>query len=369
MNAEKQEKTPSPDVAKGRPWPFFLLATLLGLLFLLCLFLLFRGFGLRQDLNLHLQQSDALHRLRDELAPLRPVTERRDLATPIEDWEETWRQAETHAGWEGDTHALVSMRNLVMALGSLRQATVADARWDAALAVLAAASDAEGHNQERLTLLHRSLGGTWVAVAGLAVGALLLAAAALLLAQRLRQWNGVLEAEHSKALARATHDRLTGLWNSDSIREVLHQELERSRRLQVPLGVILMDLDGFQEMSQWVGSARGDEILEQVAARLASLLRPYDTLGRLSEESFLTVLPACDAIATDAVAVRLLEAVHGQEIEHSLGKTTVTVTIAKMTIHEPAGKVASALTANLSAAIERARGDGKGPVINLDDEP
>ncbi len=372
MGREIQEKRPPATdgpSSTGIATPAFLAAVLV-LLSLLCLFAVLRGLTLRQESKLHLAHTDALHRLRGALEAMAP-DQVRVPQKAIEAQRRVGQKIEERAKRSEDNASLLALRNLNLATEALEQASGADARWGAALGLLAAADRAAEPSQRRLGELHGQLGRTWAALAVLAVAALGLAAATLRLARGSLRLAELRQAQVKEALEGASRDRLTGLWNRDNILRVFATELERSRRQGTPLGLILLDLDRFPEIQEWVGGAQAEEILEGVSGRLANLVRPYDTLGRYGAYTFLTVLPSCDGTATAAVAERLLAAVRDEEHQHSLGKTRVDATLAHKTLsfrtpEDASGLVASDLVAALSRAIEGTRENGQGPLVQLD---
>jgi two-component system cell cycle response regulator len=98
----------------------------------------------------------------------------------------------------------------------------------------------------------------------------------------------------------ATHDSLTELLNRGEILEMLPRELERARRERNAVSVILADIDHFKQVNDTLGHLFGDRALQQIARRLRSALRVYDSIGRYGGEEFLLILPGCDL--NDAVA-------------------------------------------------------------------
>jgi diguanylate cyclase (GGDEF)-like protein/PAS domain S-box-containing protein len=118
---------------------------------------------------------------------------------------------------------------------------------------------------------------------------------------------------HEAELAhQANHDTLTGLPNRGRFAELLHIATRRQRAhhdggRERPLAVLFFDLDRFKVVNDSLGHAAGDQLLEQVAERLAGALRPDDVLGRLGGDEF-TVL-AHDIARDDAIelAERLQE--------------------------------------------------------------
>jgi diguanylate cyclase (GGDEF)-like protein len=92
----------------------------------------------------------------------------------------------------------------------------------------------------------------------------------------------------------ATHDSLTGLMNRKEVMDALGRELARSKREKSPLAIALIDIDLFKAINDELGHLFGDEALKEVAQRLRTGLRVYDSVGRYGGEEFLLVLPGCD---------------------------------------------------------------------------
>ena len=100
---------------------------------------------------------------------------------------------------------------------------------------------------------------------------------------------------------RALHDELTGLPNRALIMDRVEQLLARNRRLGSPPAALYIDVDDFKNVNDSLGEAAGDRILVAVAARLSSVLRAADTLGRMGGDEFVVLLDG--ARITDANTV------------------------------------------------------------------
>ncbi len=110
----------------------------------------------------------------------------------------------------------------------------------------------------------------------------------------------------------SVHDPLTGLLNRRALVQQLENEWERSQRFDVPLSVIMIDVDHFKRFNDEHGHSVGDLVLQATATGLSSELRIVDTLGRYGGEEFLAVLPRAGLDQALAVAEKLREHVAGQ---------------------------------------------------------
>ncbi|MFP4509765.1 MAG: diguanylate cyclase [Spirochaetaceae bacterium] len=115
-----------------------------------------------------------------------------------------------------------------------------------------------------------------------------------------------LQRKNAELTHRSITDSLTGLNNRMKIEHVLRHELQRVRRHEVPLSIILMDIDHFKRVNDTLGHGIGDSVLAGIADVLQSRIRETDTVGRWGGEEFLIVCPltAADECATLAEVLR-----------------------------------------------------------------
>jgi diguanylate cyclase (GGDEF)-like protein len=157
----------------------------------------------------------------------------------------------------------------------------------------------------------------------------------------------------------ATHDTLTGLSNRSLILEELRRELAlMARRPHERTAVFFIDIDGFKAVNDALGHAGGDGVLRSIAARLASVVRPHDTLGRLSSDEFVVICRALvDDRAIGAIAERIQAALH-EPLAVEAERFQLTASIG-VTVATP-GKEPEALLAEADTALRRAQHDGRG---------
>ncbi len=86
-------------------------------------------------------------------------------------------------------------------------------------------------------------------------------------------------------------DAITGVDDREAVMLRLGAELNRAQREKTPLSVGLLHVTQLREARELAGAAGGDKVLREVARRLRSALRPYDVLGRCSDDEFLVVMP------------------------------------------------------------------------------
>ena len=109
--------------------------------------------------------------------------------------------------------------------------------------------------------------------------------------------------------ARATHDRLTGVANRETLLTTLVAEVERAVRHYKPLSVAFIDIDRFKPINDTYGHNSGDAVLRQIAAIITDNIRPSDLFGRYGGEEFMLILPETAADEAVEVAERLRMAV------------------------------------------------------------
>jgi diguanylate cyclase (GGDEF)-like protein len=100
------------------------------------------------------------------------------------------------------------------------------------------------------------------------------------------------------------HDPLTGLPNRVMLQYRLEHAAQRARRSNTNAAILFADLDRFKQVNDTHGHQVGDELLLAVAQRLAGLVRPGDTLARVSGDEFVFL---CEDLHSPDAVVALAE--------------------------------------------------------------
>lgn len=125
---------------------------------------------------------------------------------------------------------------------------------------------------------------------------------------------------------RATHDRLTGVPNRDTLLAALAAEVDRAARHFKPLSVAFIDIDRFKPINDTYGHNSGDAVLRQVADLIVGSVRDTDLVGRYGGEEFMLILP--ETVPEDAVELaEELRVLVMREPMHIAGNQSIKVTI------------------------------------------
>lgn len=137
-----------------------------------------------------------------------------------------------------------------------------------------------------------------------------------------------LEIANQKLEGLLSLDDLTDIPNRRTFKRMLELEWRRSLREQIPLSVIILDIDFFKRYNDRYGHPEGDECLKQVAKTLtASVKRSTDLVARYGGEEFIVLLPHTDVKGAGVVAELMRKSVEGLIIPHPDSKVAPVVTI------------------------------------------
>jgi diguanylate cyclase (GGDEF)-like protein/putative nucleotidyltransferase with HDIG domain len=171
----------------------------------------------------------------------------------------------------------------------------------------------------------------------------------------LRQRVAELEADRARGLRL---DGVTGLLSARAFRGRLSEEVERARRYQRTLSVVVVSIDDFQTLELRHGFKAGDDLLHQAASRLASSTRAHDLIGRTGTAEFGLLLPDTDAEGALPALERMLV-----ELE-VVGEGAIRAAGASMGVAQlERGMSAEGLLASARIACQHAQGAGGGRAV------
>lgn len=158
----------------------------------------------------------------------------------------------------------------------------------------------------------------------------------------------------------AATDALTGTLNRRALGETLETELDRARRYNLYLSILLADLDRFKEVNDVRGHLAGDAVLRQVGELLRREARSVDIVARYGGEEFVVVMPETAMQGAAVFAERIRAKVEERDFAQP-GETPLRLTISIGLAGYPNEHVTNADTfvAIADQALYRAKNEGR----------
>ncbi len=155
-------------------------------------------------------------------------------------------------------------------------------------------------------------------------------------------------------------DPLTGLHNRRYLEARLSEELNRSKRYEVPLSFMMIDIDDFKLYNDHNGHQAGDRALEITAQCLRSTLRKADVASRYGGEEFSILLPQTPLHDAGMIADRLRRTIMNTRFPHGetqpLGSVTVSIGLSSLS---PSLDSVEAIIRAADRALYHAKSHGK----------
>jgi diguanylate cyclase (GGDEF)-like protein len=146
----------------------------------------------------------------------------------------------------------------------------------------------------------------------------------VLLSRKLVLSNEALLVKQQELETLAERDTLTGLYNRRKFLQLAEQELCRAVRMPCDICLVMVDLDFFKQVNDQYGHPIGDQVLQQVAARLLSGVRATDIVARMGGEEFIVLMPDTPRAGALALAEKLRVALRERPMQ--LTESTVPIT-------------------------------------------
>lgn len=136
----------------------------------------------------------------------------------------------------------------------------------------------------------------------------------------------LLQAEaHAQA---AAIDPVSGAFNRRYFHVRLEEELQRSRRHDIPLALLMIDIDDFKVVNDSFGHLAGDSVIRDVAEILRRAIRVFDVCARFGGEEFAIIMPGSPAENAGKIAERIRQRIEAyRSVDKTLAGLRVTASV------------------------------------------
>ncbi|MFC1620054.1 PAS domain S-box protein [Candidatus Neomarinimicrobiota bacterium] len=155
----------------------------------------------------------------------------------------------------------------------------------------------------------------------------------------------------------ATIDPLTSLYNRRRFSEFLAHEIDRNKRYQTDLSVIMFDIDHFKNINDTYGHEEGDKVLKMFGARMKDIIRESDIIARWGGEEFMVLAVNSDVKNAEIIAEKIRADIESQHFT-SATKFTVSAGVSQF---EPDDD-AACLIDRADKALYQAKSNGRNQV-------
>ena len=162
----------------------------------------------------------------------------------------------------------------------------------------------------------------------------------------------------------AIHDSLTGVFNRRHFLNQMDKEVALAKRYQLPLTMLMIDIDSFKQVNDRYGHAAGDEALRAISQVCIQELRVVDYFGRIGGEEFAVLLPNTDIRGAVELAERLRTKTADIQIKNDEYTFSCTLSVG-VTQLKPSDQASSALLDRADEGLYRAKHNGKNQVVAI----
>jgi diguanylate cyclase (GGDEF)-like protein len=135
------------------------------------------------------------------------------------------------------------------------------------------------------------------------------------MAERIISLSSNLASARDQLETQSVYDALTGFMNRPAFFRQANGELERVRRLSMPLSLVAIEIDNFQDIHNTFGAKISDEVMRLVAQAIREKSRPYDCIGRWTGDEFVIMLAGIIGADAEKIAERIISRLRGTRIE------------------------------------------------------
>ena len=170
------------------------------------------------------------------------------------------------------------------------------------------------------------------------------------------------KADNARLEVLAHTDPLTQVLNRRALTVRLSSEMERAKRYDSVITLLMLDLDHFKEINDTAGHLVGDDVLREVAALLQESIRSVDIVARYGGEEFVVVLPETGADWRSEVCRAHARAVERTSFTPAHGGVRLTASIGVASYPAPDVAGVDDLFARADEALYRAKAAGRNKV-------
>lgn len=186
--------------------------------------------------------------------------------------------------------------------------------------------------------------------------------------QAIKQSNKELEKTLKREQHLARTDGLTGISNYRHFFDVATYELTMAKRYQIPLSILLFDIDKFKGVNDKFGHQFGDKILKGIAKVTGERLRESDVFARYGGEEFIILLPNTDARDAHRVAEDVRNHIAEFSLEFEGERVGVTISIGIAEFTREAGTL-DGLVKIADKALYKAKQNGRNCSVRAEQQP
>jgi diguanylate cyclase (GGDEF)-like protein len=164
---------------------------------------------------------------------------------------------------------------------------------------------------------------------------------------------------HKRTEELSTIDELTGAYNYRYFIQKFQEEKKRAVRYDLPLSVIMVDIDWFKKLNDSYGHEIGNMVLKSLTQTIKKCVRDVDIFARYGGEEFVVILPQTPQSEAYHIGERIRDQVEKTLIDAgTAGKLKVTVSVGVSSFPEN-GKSEEELVSVADQALYQAKGSGK----------
>ena len=162
----------------------------------------------------------------------------------------------------------------------------------------------------------------------------------------------------------ASRDSLTEIWNRKRMFRILDKEINRANRDNLPVAIIMIDIDKFKSINDSHGHQVGDLVLKEVTHVLKKSVRNYDEICRYGGDELLIILPNCNVAKTESIAERLRQNMNKHRIDSDTVSLNVTLSFGGASTESYSSDITSeALIMAADKALLEAKNKGRNRVV------